>query len=80
MAFANWALLEFEENPHWLLSILWTDEAHFLLHGIVNIVKSGRTNMYAQKNLYMHHMLMFGVVLPQKFLWFSFPLKSLVQD
>ena len=36
MAFSNWALSGFEENPQWLLSILWTDEAHFSLHGTVN--------------------------------------------
>ena len=34
VAFANWALLEFEKNLQWLL--LWTDEAHFSLHGTVN--------------------------------------------
>ena len=36
MAFASWALSEFEENTRWLLSILWTKGAHFSLHGTVN--------------------------------------------
>ena len=36
MAFANWTLSEFEENQQWLLYILWTDEAHFILHGTIN--------------------------------------------
>ena len=36
MAFANWALSEYEENSQWPHSILWTDESHFSLHGTVN--------------------------------------------
>ena len=36
IAFANWTLSKFGENPQGLLSILWTDEGHFSLHGTVN--------------------------------------------
>ena len=36
MALANWAVSELKENPQWQLSIMWTDEAHFSLHGTIN--------------------------------------------
>ncbi|GFT52787.1 uncharacterized protein TNCV_206241 [Trichonephila clavipes] len=35
-AFAKWAFSKMEQNPTWVFNILWTDEAHFSLHGDVN--------------------------------------------
>ncbi|GFT49663.1 DUF4817 domain-containing protein [Trichonephila clavipes] len=35
-AFAKWALSKMEQDPTWVFNILWTDEAHFSLHGDVN--------------------------------------------
>jgi hypothetical protein len=34
--FARWAFSKIERNPTWVFNILWTDEAHFSLHGNVN--------------------------------------------
>lgn len=45
--FANWALAKIEEDPQWLLNILWTDEAHFSLHGTVNTHNS---RIWAKEN------------------------------
>ena len=39
VVFVNLTLSEFEKYPQRLLSILWIDEAHFSLHGTVNIHK-----------------------------------------
>ncbi|GFX09964.1 DUF4817 domain-containing protein [Trichonephila clavipes] len=35
-AFAKWAFSKMEQDPTWVFNILWTDEAHFSLHGDVN--------------------------------------------
>ncbi|GFT68477.1 uncharacterized protein TNCV_4307603 [Trichonephila clavipes] len=35
-AFAKWAFSKMEQDPTWFFNILWTDEAHFSLHGDVN--------------------------------------------
>ncbi|GFU33117.1 DUF4817 domain-containing protein [Trichonephila clavipes] len=35
-AFAKWAFSKMEQDPTWDFNILWTDEAHFSLHGDVN--------------------------------------------
>ncbi|GFU72635.1 DUF4817 domain-containing protein [Trichonephila clavipes] len=35
-AFAKWAFSKMEQDPTWGFNILWTDEAHFSLHGDVN--------------------------------------------
>ncbi|GFV66619.1 DUF4817 domain-containing protein [Trichonephila clavipes] len=35
-AFAKWAFSKMEQDPTWMFKILWTDEAHFSLHGDVN--------------------------------------------
>ncbi|GFU59397.1 DUF4817 domain-containing protein [Trichonephila clavipes] len=34
--FAKWVFSKMEQDPTWVFNILWTDEAHFLLHGDVN--------------------------------------------
>lgn len=38
--FATWALEQMQRNPQWLLNVMWTDEAHFSLHGDVNTQNS----------------------------------------
>ncbi|GFX08534.1 uncharacterized protein TNCV_4170331 [Trichonephila clavipes] len=35
-AFAKWAFSKMEQDPTWVFKILWTDVAHFSLHGDVN--------------------------------------------
>ncbi|GFS65558.1 uncharacterized protein TNCV_2469401 [Trichonephila clavipes] len=35
-AFAKWAFSKMEQDPIWVFNILWTDEAHFSLHGWSN--------------------------------------------
>ncbi|GFV51281.1 DUF4817 domain-containing protein [Trichonephila clavipes] len=35
-AIAKWAFSKMEQDPTWVFNILWTDEAHFSLHGDVN--------------------------------------------
>ncbi|GFV41118.1 DUF4817 domain-containing protein [Trichonephila clavipes] len=35
-AFAKWAFSKRKQDPTWVFNILWTDEAHFSLHGDVN--------------------------------------------
>ncbi|GFV96956.1 DUF4817 domain-containing protein [Trichonephila clavipes] len=35
-AFAKWAFSKMEQDPTWVFNILWTDEAHFSLHGDIN--------------------------------------------
>ncbi|GFV55610.1 DUF4817 domain-containing protein [Trichonephila clavipes] len=35
-AFAKWAFSKMEPYPTWVFNILWTHEAHFSLHGVVN--------------------------------------------
>ncbi|GFT78194.1 uncharacterized protein TNCV_3098041 [Trichonephila clavipes] len=35
-AFAKWAFSKMEKGPTWIFNILWTDEAHFSLHGDVS--------------------------------------------
>ncbi|GFX24550.1 DUF4817 domain-containing protein [Trichonephila clavipes] len=35
-AFAKWAFSKIEQDPTWVVNILWTDEAHFSLHSDVN--------------------------------------------
>ncbi|GFW32903.1 uncharacterized protein TNCV_1774691 [Trichonephila clavipes] len=35
-AFAKWAFSKMEQDPTWVFNILWTDEAHFSLHGDAN--------------------------------------------
>ncbi|GFS74576.1 DUF4817 domain-containing protein [Trichonephila clavipes] len=35
-AFAKWAFSKMGQDPTWVFNILWTDEAHFSLHGDVN--------------------------------------------
>ncbi|GFT36179.1 uncharacterized protein TNCV_4778161 [Trichonephila clavipes] len=32
-AFSKWAFSKMEQDPTWVFNILWTDEAHFSLHG-----------------------------------------------
>ena len=86
MAFANWALTEFEENSQWLLSVLWMDLAHILLNGVVN---THNCRIWAKENphaMLLHRgtstctTLLFSVVLTWKLLWVPFSLKSLVQE
>ncbi|GFU64350.1 DUF4817 domain-containing protein [Trichonephila clavipes] len=36
VAFAKWAFSKMEQDPTWVFNILWTDEAHFSLHGDIN--------------------------------------------
>ncbi|GBM02257.1 hypothetical protein AVEN_108806-1 [Araneus ventricosus] len=38
--FATWALAQMERDSQWLLNVMWTDEAHFPLHGDVNTQNS----------------------------------------
>ncbi|GFV51260.1 uncharacterized protein TNCV_2174471 [Trichonephila clavipes] len=35
-SFAKWAFSKMEQDSTWIFNILWTDEAHFSLHGNVN--------------------------------------------
>ncbi|GFT79950.1 DUF4817 domain-containing protein [Trichonephila clavipes] len=35
-AFAKWAFSKMEQDPTWVFNILWTEEAHFSLHGDIN--------------------------------------------
>lgn len=40
LKFATWALAQMDRDPQWLLNVMWTDEAHFSLHGDVNTQNS----------------------------------------
>ncbi|GFS81594.1 DUF4817 domain-containing protein [Trichonephila clavipes] len=56
-AFAKWAFSKMEQDPFWVFNILWTDEAHFLLHGDVNnyncpIWATSNPREYTQKPLH----------------------------
>lgn len=35
--FSNWILTKFEESPHFLSNVMWTDEANFCRNGQVNL-------------------------------------------
>ncbi|GFT57257.1 DUF4817 domain-containing protein [Trichonephila clavipes] len=35
-SFAKWAFSKMKQDPTWVFNILWSDEAHFSLHGDVN--------------------------------------------
>lgn len=47
-AFVRWALSKIAQDSSWVFNILWTDEAHFSLHGDVNTitVASGRRQIH----------------------------------
>ncbi|GFX33412.1 uncharacterized protein TNCV_4122461 [Trichonephila clavipes] len=52
-AFAKWAFSKMKQDPTWVFSILWTDEAHFSLHGDVNTtitVPFGRPLIHVSTN------------------------------
>ncbi|GFT58545.1 DUF4817 domain-containing protein [Trichonephila clavipes] len=56
-AFAKWAFSKMEQDPTWVFNILWTDEAHFSLHGDVNnhncrIWATSNSREYTQKSLH----------------------------
>ncbi|GFX83343.1 DUF4817 domain-containing protein [Trichonephila clavipes] len=56
-AFAKWAFSKMEQDPTWVFNILWTDEAHFSLHGDVNnhnchIWATSNSREYTQKPLH----------------------------
>ncbi|GFX96966.1 uncharacterized protein TNCV_1996981 [Trichonephila clavipes] len=56
-AFAKWAFSKMEQDPTWVFNILWTDEAHFSLHGDVNnhncrIWATSNPREYTQKPLH----------------------------
>ncbi|GFS79818.1 DUF4817 domain-containing protein [Trichonephila clavipes] len=56
-AFAKWAFSKMEQDPTWVFNILWTDEAHFSLHGNVNnhncpIWVTSNPREYTQKPLH----------------------------
>ncbi|GFW34462.1 DUF4817 domain-containing protein [Trichonephila clavipes] len=56
-AFAKWAFSKMEQDPTWIFNILWTDEAHFSLHGDVNnhnchIWVTSNPREYTQKPLH----------------------------
>ncbi|GFX70417.1 DUF4817 domain-containing protein [Trichonephila clavipes] len=56
-AFAKWAFSKMEQDPTWVFNILWTDEAHFSLHGYVNnhncrIWATSNPHEYTQKPLH----------------------------
>ncbi|GFT45324.1 DUF4817 domain-containing protein [Trichonephila clavipes] len=56
-AFAKWAFSKMEQDPTWVFNILWTDEAHFSLHGDVNnhncrIWVTSNPREYTQKSLH----------------------------
>ncbi|GFX90382.1 uncharacterized protein TNCV_5067691 [Trichonephila clavipes] len=56
-AFAKWAFSKMEQDPTWVFNILWTDEAHFSLHGDVNnhncrIWVTSNPREYTQKPLH----------------------------
>ena len=83
MLYKNWALLDIKEDPQWLFNILCTDEVHFSLRRTHNthscrIWAKENPHAYTEKSLYTPHVT-FGLVLPRKFLWVPFSLKSLVQ-
>lgn len=59
-AFATWALAQMDRDPQWLLNIMWTDEAHFSLHGEVNTQNSriwatSNPHAYTTKPLHSPH-------------------------
>ncbi|GFW32195.1 DUF4817 domain-containing protein [Trichonephila clavipes] len=56
-AFAKWAFSKMEQDPTWVFNILWTDRAHFSLHGDVNkhncrIWATSNPREYTQKPLH----------------------------
>ncbi|GFT74790.1 uncharacterized protein TNCV_2516841 [Trichonephila clavipes] len=56
-AFAKWAFSKREQDPTWVFNILWTDRAHFLLHGDVKnhncrIWATSNPREYTQKPLH----------------------------
>ncbi|GFV21020.1 DUF4817 domain-containing protein [Trichonephila clavipes] len=56
-AFAKWAFSKMEQDPTWVFNILWTNEAHFSLHGDVNnhnccIWATSNPREYTQKPLH----------------------------
>ncbi|GFT22313.1 DUF4817 domain-containing protein [Trichonephila clavipes] len=56
-AFAKWAFSKMEQDPTWVFNILWTDEAHFSLHGDGNnhncrIWATSNPREYTQKPLH----------------------------
>ncbi|GFV49421.1 DUF4817 domain-containing protein [Trichonephila clavipes] len=56
-AFAKWAFSKMEQDPTWVFKILWTDGAHFSLHGDVNnnnfrIWVTSNPREYTQKPLH----------------------------
>ncbi|GFW15922.1 uncharacterized protein TNCV_4431951 [Trichonephila clavipes] len=56
-AFVKWAFSKIEQDPTWDFNILWTDEAHFSLHGDVNnhkcrIWATSNPREYTQKPLH----------------------------
>ena len=59
-SFAKWALTKLEHEPQWLFNVLWTDEAHFALHGDVNthnsrIWATSNPREYATKPIHSPH-------------------------
>ncbi|GFV89762.1 DUF4817 domain-containing protein [Trichonephila clavipes] len=56
-AFAKWAFSKMEQDPTWVFNILWTDRAHFSLHGDVkkrncHIWATSNPREYTQKPLH----------------------------
>ncbi|GFU80636.1 DUF4817 domain-containing protein [Trichonephila clavipes] len=56
-AFAKWAFSKMEQDPTWVFNILWTDKAHFSLHGDFNnhncrILVTSNPREYTQKSLH----------------------------
>ncbi|GFX91229.1 DUF4817 domain-containing protein [Trichonephila clavipes] len=56
-AFVKCVFSKMEQNPTWVFSILWTDEAHFSLHGDINnhncrISATSNPREYTQKPLH----------------------------
>ena len=54
------ALAQIDRDPQWLLNIMWTDEAHFSLHGDVNtqncrIWVTSNPHAYITKPLHSPH-------------------------
>ncbi|GFX51901.1 DUF4817 domain-containing protein [Trichonephila clavipes] len=62
-AFAKWVFSKMEQDPTWVFNILWTDEAHFSLHGDFN---NNNCRIWATSNPreYTHLSLLGHFLLP----------------
>jgi hypothetical protein len=63
--FARWAFSKMEQDENWLFNILWTDEAHFSLHGGVNS-QNCRIWATAMNHRCSHQRSLCGVDLPHR--------------